>query len=360
MAYTATAYKESDRTAKLRRQAAEHEEKKPVYVSQSAPQLEQLSRELQQREPFAYDPEGDPLYGAYRDLYVRGGRLAMEDTMGKAAALTGGYGSSYGQAAGQERYNAWLQGLGEKLPELYGRALDAYTREGEALEGSYKLLSEQEDQEYSRYLDSLEAWMKERSYLAGQLETQEKQDYSRWAADRDFDYRAMTDQRKWDAEHPAYTNATAGGSGSAVGSGGSAVGSGSSGSSSGGTGSAWNGKSAQEKLAALEKNLAWVQNSASGQKVKQEQIGQAVTEAVRRGDVTAEQGEALRKRYSQPLSETQASPAKQSASSTAKSAAAPASPAKQPASSTAKSTATPVALGEQEPKKKKASGLPGR
>lgn len=357
MAYTATAYKESDRTAQLRRQAAEHEGKKPVYVSQSAPQLEQLSRELQQREPFAYDPEGDPLYGSYRDLYVRGGRLAMEDTMGKAASLTGGYGSSYGQAAGQERYNAWLQGLGEKLPELYGRALDAYTREGEALEGSYKLLSEQENQEYSRYLDNLEAWMKERSYLAGQLETQEKQDYSRWAADRDFDYRAMADQRKWDAEHPAYMNASAGGSGS---SGGSTGGSGSSGSGSGGAGSAWNAKSAQEKLAALEKNLAWVQNSASGQKVKQEQIGQAVTEAVRRGDVTAEQGEALRKRYSQPLSVAQASPANQSASSAGKSAAAPASTAKQPVSSTTKSTATPVALGEQEPKKKKNSGLPAR
>ena len=85
------------------------------------------------REAFSYDPEQDSLYQQYREQYLNLGRLAMEDTMGKAAALTGGYGNTYAQTAGQQSYEAYMQQLGSILPELYDRAYDRYTAEGEAL-----------------------------------------------------------------------------------------------------------------------------------------------------------------------------------------------------------------------------------
>ena len=47
------------------------------------------------REDFQYDVNADALYQQYKDRYVELGKDAMEDTMGQAAALTGGYGSSY-------------------------------------------------------------------------------------------------------------------------------------------------------------------------------------------------------------------------------------------------------------------------
>ena len=47
------------------------------------------------REDFQYDVDADALYQQYKDRYVELGKTAMQDTMGKAVALTGGYGSSY-------------------------------------------------------------------------------------------------------------------------------------------------------------------------------------------------------------------------------------------------------------------------
>ena len=47
------------------------------------------------REAFQYDLNADALYQQYQNRYQELGRNAMKDTMGQAAALTGGYGSSY-------------------------------------------------------------------------------------------------------------------------------------------------------------------------------------------------------------------------------------------------------------------------
>ena len=42
---------------------------------------------------------------------MKNGRLAMMDSMGRAAALTGGYGSSYAQSAGQQAYQKQMDSL---------------------------------------------------------------------------------------------------------------------------------------------------------------------------------------------------------------------------------------------------------
>ena len=61
------------------------------------------------------------------------GKLAMRDSMGKAAALTGGYGSTYSQQVGQQTYDAYLKDLSAIIPELYGQAYDQYQDEGDKL-----------------------------------------------------------------------------------------------------------------------------------------------------------------------------------------------------------------------------------
>ena len=48
---------------------------------------------INNREKFAYDLNGDALYQQYKDRYTQMGKQAMRDTMGQAAALTGGYGN---------------------------------------------------------------------------------------------------------------------------------------------------------------------------------------------------------------------------------------------------------------------------
>ena len=95
------------------------------------------------------------------------GRQAMADTLGKAASLTGGYGNSHAQIASQQVYGSYLQGLYDRIPELYDLALQRYDREGQGLKDRYGLLQDLEDSDYDRYLDGLDAWTGERSYLQG-------------------------------------------------------------------------------------------------------------------------------------------------------------------------------------------------
>ena len=78
----------------------------PDFTSSYDGEIGRLFEKIVQRPAFRYDAESDPLFNSYRDRTVREGRLAMQDTMGQAAHLTGGYGSSYGQAVGQQQYDA--------------------------------------------------------------------------------------------------------------------------------------------------------------------------------------------------------------------------------------------------------------
>lgn len=108
-------------------------------------ELERLYAAITGRPAFSYDPASDPVYNSYAQSYRRRGRLAMRDTMGQAASLTGGYGSSYAQSVGQQQYDSYLQSLGEALPELYGMAWQRYNAEGDALKTAWELASERSE-----------------------------------------------------------------------------------------------------------------------------------------------------------------------------------------------------------------------
>lgn len=116
-------------------------------------ELEALYAAISRRPAFSYDPGADPVYQSYARRYAQDGLLAMRDTMGQAAALTGGYGSSYSQSAGQQRYDEYLRSLGEVLPELYGMAYQQYADQGEALRRDYDLAFDRREAEYRRGLD---------------------------------------------------------------------------------------------------------------------------------------------------------------------------------------------------------------
>lgn len=130
------------------------------YTSAFEEALSALYDQIATREPFSYDPEEDEVYKRYAKLYARQGAAAMEDTLGQAAALTGGYGSSYAQAAGQQAYQRYLSELATLVPELYEAALAQYKQEGQALSDRYALLSQREKSDYSRWQDEVAQWQK--------------------------------------------------------------------------------------------------------------------------------------------------------------------------------------------------------
>ena len=148
------------------------EESLPDLSTSYDGEIRSLYEKIAGRPAFSYDAASDPLYGAYRERYVREGSLAMRDTIGRSAALTGGYGSSYAQSVGQQQYDAYLQKLGDAMPEIYGAALKRWQAEGEALNTRLSQASALAQDEYGRKKDKLS--------MASELE---KTTYDRrWAA----------------------------------------------------------------------------------------------------------------------------------------------------------------------------------
>lgn len=131
------------------------ENKAPTYSSSYDEEISEIYDKLTNREPFKYDYNADPLYNQYKEAYMQQGKQAMRDSMGQTAALTGGYGSSYGSAVGQQQYDAYLSRLNDVLPELYGQAYDMYAAEGDALRQQYSLAADRQNTEYNQYRDAL-------------------------------------------------------------------------------------------------------------------------------------------------------------------------------------------------------------
>ena len=129
-----------------------------AYENQYKQQLDELYDSITGRDKFSYDAEGDALYQQYKDQYQNLGKTAMMDTMGKAAALTGGYGSTYGQAVGQQMYDAYLRELTGKIPELEQRAYERYRQEGDDLTQRYAMLLNKEETDYGRHRDAVSDW----------------------------------------------------------------------------------------------------------------------------------------------------------------------------------------------------------
>lgn len=157
-------YDPQEEEEKHRRDGLEELPPVPVYRDEARQRQSALYEQIAARGPFQYDPGQDPLYGITRDRAVQNGRLAMRDTMGQAAALTGGYDSSYGQAVGQQQFDASLQSLAELIPELYQTAYARYQDQGKELQQQAEQLGRQADRDYDRYRDEMSDWQKERAW----------------------------------------------------------------------------------------------------------------------------------------------------------------------------------------------------
>ena len=166
-----------------------------AYQSQWSGQIGSVLDQYMNREDFSYDVNSDALYQQYKDQYTALGKLAMQDTMGQAAAMTGGYGSSYASAAGNQAYQSYLSQLNEVVPELYGMARDAYNQEGQELLNQYGLLTDQENQDYGRYIDSYNQWESETNRLQGVYNDERTYDYNQYTNERGFAYDQYTGNR---------------------------------------------------------------------------------------------------------------------------------------------------------------------
>lgn len=172
------------------------------YQSTWQDQLNQIISQIQNREKFTYDLNGDALYQQYKDQHTTQGKLAMMDTMGQAAAMTGGYGNSYAQSVGQQAYQGYLQGLNDKVPELYQLALNQYNQEGQALYDQASLIAGMEDMAYGRHRDSVSDFYTELNRLTEDARYKSEDEYGKWMDKTNFQYQQDRDKvgdQQWQA-----------------------------------------------------------------------------------------------------------------------------------------------------------------
>jgi hypothetical protein len=140
----------------------------------------QIMDKILNREKFSYDVNGDALYQQYKDKYIQQGKMAMADTMGQAAAMTGGYGNSYAASVGNQAYQASLQNLNDVIPQLYQMAYDRYNQEGQDLYNQYGMLSDDRSTEYGMWGDKRNMLAADRDYYANDYNNAFNRDYGMW------------------------------------------------------------------------------------------------------------------------------------------------------------------------------------
>ena len=113
------------------------------YQSKYMPQIEDT---LNRVTNWRYDPMQDASYQALASVYAAKGNQAARNTLGDAAALNGGYGTSYAVSAAQQARNQYNQELASYIPQLEQQA---YQR----TQGNLEALQNLDNSLYSRFSD---------------------------------------------------------------------------------------------------------------------------------------------------------------------------------------------------------------
>lgn len=187
-----------------------------AYQSRWDAELDSLYDQITIRKPFQYDLNKDALYQQYKEQYQRLGRTAMQDTMGQAASLTGGYGSTYAEQVGQQTYNAYIQSLNDIVPELYDRAYGRYQDEGQDLYNRYGLVSDRESMDYSKYRDTVSDYYNDLADARSAYDSEWNKDYTQWSDQLSYwQQKAAQEQAYWQSQQKAAGGRGGSGGGSA-------------------------------------------------------------------------------------------------------------------------------------------------
>ena len=148
--------------------------------------LDDYTSKYENRDEFSYDFNTDALYQQYKDKYIKQAKMASADVMGQAAAMTGGYGSSYAQTVGNQAYQSNLEQLNDVIPELYQLAYDKYNQEGQDLLNAISLLRGEREFAYGKYNDDYSKLANDRDYWSNMYNNLYNRDYTQYTSDRNF------------------------------------------------------------------------------------------------------------------------------------------------------------------------------
>jgi len=131
------------------------------------------------RDKFNFNPDNSATYQQLRDQYLKGGKVAMQDTMANGAMLSGGLNNSASQVAGQQVYQNYVKGAADVIPTLEQQAYERYKDEGNQMLANIDLMKGMDDDAYQKYLDGINQIYSKLNYLNGRLNTEANMDASR-------------------------------------------------------------------------------------------------------------------------------------------------------------------------------------
>ena len=166
------------------------------YQSKYNSQIDSIIDSILNRPNFdqnsVYDTD---LYKNYREQYMQQGNKAMRDTIGNISGMTGGYGSTYATAAGQQAYDNHISQLGDKTLDIYDRVYQQYLNEGQEMYNQLGMVNNQDNIDYGRYRDTVSDYYNDLNYYAGRYDSSYNQDFG--------EYQYNQDAQRW-AEEYAY------------------------------------------------------------------------------------------------------------------------------------------------------------
>lgn len=165
--------------------------------------LDDIMTKIQNMKDFSYDLNGDALYQQYKDKYIQQGKMAMQDTIGQASAMTGGYGNSYAATAGNQAYQASLQNLNDIVPELYQMAYDKYNQDKQDLYSQYSMLSDDMMNQYGIWSDETNRLYADQEYANTVYNNERTWDYGKYTDDKAYAYQDHRDaiaDYQWQAD----------------------------------------------------------------------------------------------------------------------------------------------------------------
>lgn len=149
-----------------------YEQTKPAaYQSQYQQKINDVTGKLEGLGEFDYDPDADTAYKQYRDQYSRNAQKANRNAQANAAALTGGYASSYGTQAGQNAYDATMSNLDNVLDGLYNQSLGEYNAKKNGLESELAGLQRAESSDRQTYQQNLANWNEGLAYRQNEYDS---------------------------------------------------------------------------------------------------------------------------------------------------------------------------------------------
>lgn len=192
------------------------------FSSKWSDELQAMYDQIANRPKFSYNQSTDPLYQQYAEMYRKNAQLAMDDTVARAASLTGGYGNSYAETAGQAMYNQQMDNLNQRALDLYYAALDTYDRENQNMYQKFNLAGQMYNNDYNAWRARVadDQWAQNYDFNAWQADVANQQrkqdydfnawqannenqkwqtqfDYNRYINDRDFGYNQFIDDRNY-------------------------------------------------------------------------------------------------------------------------------------------------------------------